>query len=144
MFKGYVIIIVAILAGCSYQDEAVLASGESLDWNSLDGQWLAVNYWAEWCKPCYEEIPELNQLDRDPRVTVLGVNYDGIAGPELAELVDKMGISFPVLVGDPSERYGWKLPTGLPATYIIDPAGEVLEVRLGPQTQEEILALVQP
>lgn len=31
----------------------------------LEGRWLVVNYWAEWCAPCREELPELNALDKE-------------------------------------------------------------------------------
>ena len=51
-----------------------------------DGEWLFINYWAEWCKPCIEEIPQLNALDSTyDQVTVLGVNYDGAEGADLAQ-----------------------------------------------------------
>jgi thiol-disulfide isomerase/thioredoxin len=49
----------------------------------LRGQWVVINYWAIWCKPCIQEIPELNALNELPEVTVLGVNYDGAAAEEL-------------------------------------------------------------
>ena len=40
------------------------------------GQWRVVNYWAIWCAPCREEIPELNALDRNAEFLVYAVNYD--------------------------------------------------------------------
>lgn len=130
------------LGGCGSRNQVALASGESLGWQSLEGQWVIINYWAEWCKPCYEEIPELNELDKDPRVRVLGVNYDGITGADLNELIDRMGVRFSTLVESPAERFGWGRPVGLPATFVINPKGEVVEARFGPQTLEELLAVI--
>ena len=46
-----------------------------------NGQWRIINYWAIWCAPCREEIPELNELDRSTELVVLAVNYDGIRLP---------------------------------------------------------------
>lgn len=43
------------LAGCAREEEPTKAA----DTLRQPGQWLLVNYWAEWCKPCLEEIPEL-------------------------------------------------------------------------------------
>ena len=44
------------------------------------GHWRVVNYWAVWCSPCREEIPELNQLHHETDLVVFAVNYDGNSG----------------------------------------------------------------
>lgn len=131
-----------MLSACSSEQSAQLASGQRLNWDEQEGQWLVINYWAEWCKPCYEEIPELNALDQDARVRVLGVNYDGLGGPELEALIERMGIRFPTLVDNPAERFGWQQPLGLPATFMVNPEGEVVEARFGGQTRDELLAVI--
>lgn len=130
------------LAGCE-NTEFPQAGGQTLDWDSLRGQWVFVNYWAEWCKPCLEEIPELNSLDRNTDVTVLGVNFDGVQGDELVALGQKMNIRFTMLEEDPGPTFGWKLPVALPATFIVNPDGDLLEARFGPQTETELLKLVK-
>ncbi|MAL98893.1 MAG: redoxin [Alteromonadaceae bacterium] len=135
--------LILLLSACGKDKPVSLASGDTLDWADLEGQWLAVNYWAEWCKPCYEEIPELNALDRDPAVTVLGVNYDALEGDELNAVIRKMGINFPNLIHSPAPRFGWNHPVGLPATFLVNPAGEVVEARFGPQTRNELLTVIQ-
>lgn len=134
--------LILALAGCE-KIEFEQASGEALDWDSLRGQWVLVNYWAEWCKPCLEEIPELNVLDDNPDITVLGVNFDGIRGPELVNLGAKMDIRFGMLAEDPGPAFGWKLPVALPATFVVNPEGELLEARFGPQTEEDLLGLIK-
>ena len=73
------VIMVLALAGCE-RTELQRADGVAVDWDSYRGQWVLVNYWAEWCKPCLEEIPELNHLDKSPGISVLGVNFDGVEG----------------------------------------------------------------
>ena len=86
---------------------------------------MAINYWAEWCIPCREEIPELNALHRDREATglaILGVNYDGISGESLAALTAEMEIEFPVLVPDPFERFGYDVPRMLPTTVMTESA----------------------
>jgi len=128
------------LAGCDTL-EFEQAEGEPVGWDSLRGQWVLVNYWAEWCKPCLEEIPELNRVDKSSQITVLGVNFDGIRGQELTDLGDTMGIEFTMLAEDPGSEFGWKTPVALPATFVIDPDGELRETRFGPQTEEELKAL---
>ena len=99
------------------------------------GQWVVVNYWAQWCKPCIKEIPELNTLDRQfPAVTVLGVNYDGAQGEELQQQLDKLGVAFATLPADPADEIGIARPVVLPTTVILDPAGKLSATLVGPQT----------
>ncbi|WP_407635201.1 TlpA family protein disulfide reductase, partial [Luminiphilus syltensis] len=56
------------------------------------GEWRLVNYWAIWCTPCREEIPELNLLDTLPGVSVFAVNFDGVTGAALAEQREQLAI----------------------------------------------------
>lgn len=135
------LLVLLLLAGCQKQ-EFERANGTVLDWDSLRGHWVLVNYWAEWCKPCLEEIPELNDLDRSGSVVVLGVNFDGIKGQSLMELGQRMGIEYGMLGEDPGPALGWDTPLGLPATFVIDPEGKLKETRFGPQTKEDITALI--
>jgi thiol-disulfide isomerase/thioredoxin len=103
--------------------------GESRDATlaGTSGHWVIVNYWAEWCKPCIKEIPELNHLARDhPEIRVLGVNFDGATGEDLDRQVAALGIDFPVLL--------------LPTTLVLNPAGEVAATLVGPQTLDSLLA----
>ena len=98
-----------------------------------------MNYWAKWCKPCIREIPELNALNRDyAQVTVLGVNYDGAEGEELSRQISELKINFPMLPEDPASKLGAPRPLVLPTTLIINPAGELSQTLIGPQTLESL------
>lgn len=141
LYRIGIILALLILAGCENHRFAK-PDGTVLDWNSLRGHWVLVNYWAEWCKPCLEEIPELNNLDRAPAIVVLGVNFDGIQGQELMDLGKSMGIKYGMLAEDPGPEFGWKTPVALPATFVINPEGELVEARFGPQTEEDIKELI--
>ena len=104
-------------------------------------RWLVVNYWAEWCKPCIKEIPELNALDKTySQVAVVGVNFDGVVGEQLRQQIDRLGIAFPVVEDEPSAALGVSLPTVLPATFIFDPDGQLAHTLVGPQTLETLAA----
>jgi thiol-disulfide isomerase/thioredoxin len=107
---------------------------------SLRGQWVVINYWAQWCKPCIEEIPYLNRLDRDyAQVTVLGVNYDGASGAELEQQRQQLGVEFASLEVDPAEQLGKARPVVLPTTFIVNPQGELVAELIGPQTLESLV-----
>ncbi len=131
------ILLLTLLGGCGDDpDAATLASGR--------GHWTVVNYWAEWCKPCIKEIPELNRLAREhPELRVLGVNFDGTTGEELARQVADLGIAFPLLAVDPAAQLGTERPVVLPTTLIVNPNGQLVATLVGPQTLESLLAAVE-
>jgi len=108
-----------------------------------NGQWRIINYWAIWCAPCREEIPELNELDRSTELVVLAVNYDGKTGDELASQAAEMGITFALLEQDPRATLSVARPKVLPTTLLVSPNGHVTDTLVGPQTREGLLALWQ-
>jgi thiol-disulfide isomerase/thioredoxin len=106
----------------------------------LRGQWIVINYWAQWCQPCIKEIPQLNALDAQySQVTVLGVNYDGANGAELEQQRQKLGVAFASLEADPAAQLGIPRPEVLPTTLIMDPAGQLVATLIGPQTLESLV-----
>ncbi len=120
-----------VLSGCNREPTAT----DTLQLDQLRGQWVVINYWAQWCKPCIREIPELNALDQSSaQVTVLGVNFDGATGDELQRQIHDLGIEFPILPQDPAPQLGVSRPQVLPTTLLIDPAGVLSETLIGPQT----------
>ena len=125
-----------LLGGCG-ADYGLDQHGNTVKAQQLDGRWVVLNYWAEWCGPCRLEIPELNNVAKEWQaqgVTVVGVNFDGLRGEELTKASDTMGIGFTVLADDPAERYELPRSEALPVTYIIDDKGKVREQLMGEQT----------
>jgi len=125
-----------ILAGCS-ADYGTDQHGQKVPAATVDGQWLVINYWAEWCAPCRKEIPELNHLAQEGNAKgfrVLGVNFDGLRDADLAKASQDLGVQYTVLVDDPAPRYSLPRSEALPVTYIVDPQGKMREQLLGEQT----------
>jgi thiol-disulfide isomerase/thioredoxin len=136
MKLSFYLVLIASLAACSGGDQP----GGTLQLDRLKGQWVVINYWATWCKPCIHEIPELNNLAQYPAVTVLGVNYDGVEGEQLAQQVAQLGITFPTLTTDPASQLGVARPVVLPTTFVLDPQGQLRETLVGPQTLQSLAA----
>ena len=132
-----------VLAGCGSETTFTMADEQTLVWEDLRGEWVFVNYWAEWCEPCYEEIPELNRLNDEPDVTVLGVNFDGEQGEQLRNTMATMDIQFRVFQQDPGPGFDWRQPVALPATMVINPDGELVTAMFGEQTKEEFMDAMQ-
>ena len=134
-----------ILAGCA-EDVGVDQHGRKVPAERLEGQWVVINYWAEWCAPCRSEIPQLNALAvqlEAQSVSVMGVNFDGLQGADFSKASQAMGIEFTVLEQDPAARYGLPPSAVLPVTYIVDDQGQMRERLLGEQTALGLAARVQ-
>jgi peroxiredoxin len=99
--------------------------------SDFEGRTVVLNFWATWCGPCREELPELQSVaDRFQAqgVTVLGVNVQEGAAVVQRFLRD-LGVRFPVVRdsdGNVALRYR---VSGLPVTFIVGPDG-VLRDRL--------------
>ncbi len=140
----------ALLTACDSASSVSLKNDDltSNDVTSNDywaGQWRLVNIWAEWCKPCWKEIPELNQFyaaQKDSDIKLLGFNFDELEHEELVVLKEKMSIDFPVLSQWPAV---WTKPDvmGLPATVIIAPDNIIIDVLWGEQTVESLNVAIE-
>lgn len=128
-------VLLMAMTGCDQPADGPLGPIEA-----AQGSWVVVNYWAEWCKPCIKEVPELNELNARDDVTVLGVNFDGASGEVLAAQLEKLGIDFATLPQDPAEALGTERPVVLPTTLVFHPDGQLIQTLVGPQTLESLLA----
>ncbi len=104
------------------------------------GKWVVVNFWATWCPPCLEEIPDLVDLydKNQDSLVVLGVNYEEVNDEYLRGFVESHLISYPVLRIDPLPMTPLGPVMGLPTTYIIDPEGRRSARQEGPVTSADI------
>jgi cytochrome c biogenesis protein CcmG/thiol:disulfide interchange protein DsbE len=96
------------------------------------GKLTLVNFWASWCVPCRQEHPVILQLAKDPRITVVGVNYKDGAENAL-RFLGELGNPFSAIGLDPAGRMAidWGV-YGIPESYLVGPDGTILYKRVGP------------
>jgi thiol-disulfide isomerase/thioredoxin len=102
----------------------------SAEWK---GKVVILNFWATWCEPCREEIPEMIDLAAryKDRVEVIGASVDEAQPAEVFEFVKKIGITYPVVMAgqDLVGEYGG-VPA-LPTSFVIDTQGRVVQKHVG-------------
>jgi thiol-disulfide isomerase/thioredoxin len=96
------------------------------------GQWTVVNFWASWCTPCLLEMPELESFHQAQRgrTVVVGVNFEALAPGEIRPFVERLGVTFPILLSAGQRMPGFPLK-GLPTTFLVSPAGTLAYTHLG-------------
>ena len=118
--------------GASWTD----ADGRPFDSAALRGRPLVLNFWATWCPPCVEEMPELDALSRElaPKgVQVIGIGIDSAA--KIQQFAQKSGFSYPLLPagagGAELTRAFGNASAALPYTVVIGRDGRIRERILG-------------
>ena len=109
------------------------ADGRNLRLQEQRGQVVMVNFWASWCGPCKQEMPQLNRLYDKYRAAgfvLLGVNIDDDA-MAATHATARWGVKFPVLLdGDKTVTRLYDLGS-MPATVLIDRDGRVRYLHRG-------------
>ncbi len=114
--------------------------------SSVRGKWVVLNFWATWCPPCLEEMPDLDRFHnqhKDKDAVVWGINYEDIDVKELREFVAELKITYPILQGTDNLEKLLEPLNGLPTTFLINPQGQLVASVEGPVTPESIEQFIQ-
>lgn len=122
------------------KDEALAFSltdlqGQPFKAGDYRGKWLVLNYWATWCAPCREEIPELVKFqEENPQVQILGIAYEDSEVEKLQAFVEEFKPNYPILTIDmfDTPKFAADEVVGLPTTVVYTPEGLRHKKHVGP------------
>jgi cytochrome c biogenesis protein CcmG, thiol:disulfide interchange protein DsbE len=128
------------LAGLTRDGKAVPGLSNA----SFPGEVTLVNVWASWCIPCAEEVPYLEQLARDKRIKLVGINYKDPT-ENARRFLNRYGNPFAAVGTDASGRTSidWGV-YGVPETYVIGRDGTIAYKLVGPVTAENLATALNP
>ncbi len=103
------------------------------------GKWVLVNFWATWCPPCLEEIPDLIKLSETRKdVVVIGIAMEYQSAKYVKEFADNLFVTYPVVLGDRKIAAQIGSIPGLPTSYMYNPQGKLAAQHVGPLTRKAI------
>ena len=125
--------------------------GGELRFSDLRGRPVLVNFWASWCTPCRQEMPEIVRAynaRKDDGLVVVAVDLQENAG-QVLDFAGDFGMTFPIVIdrtGEVGETWRIGGPVeGIPSSYFVDARG-VVQARvfgpLRPDTLQENLAKI--
>jgi thiol-disulfide isomerase/thioredoxin len=140
--KHFILAISLTLAGAAHADDFSLTDtqGKTHRLSDYRGKWVLVNFWATWCPPCLEEIPDLVSLYESHRkeLEVIGVAMEYRDTKTVIEFADNMFISYPVVLGDDKIAAQIGKVNGLPTSFIFNPSGKLVMRQVGALNRQTI------
>lgn len=119
------------------------AEGTPIDMGRFRAKTVVINFWAPWCAPCVEEMPELTALSE--AVAAKNIHFVGIgidSAQNIREFSTKVAVSYPLAVAgfggtELARAFGNEIGA-LPFTVIVTPEGNISYRKTGQVTQAEL------
>ncbi|MED4446896.1 redoxin domain-containing protein [Bacillus thuringiensis] len=124
--------------------ELTKLDGTNVKLSDLKGKKVILNFWATWCGPCQQEMPDMEAFYKEHKenVEILAINYTpsekGGGEEKVSNFAKEKGITFPVLLDKNIDvTTAYKVIT-IPTSYFIDTKGVIQDKFIGPMTQKEM------
>ncbi|MEW6119756.1 MAG: TlpA disulfide reductase family protein [Pseudomonadota bacterium] len=135
-------LVLTLATACAQADgfQVTDTTGKTHSLAGYKGKWVLVNYWATWCPPCLEEIPDLIALhdNKKNNLVVIGVALDYRNAKQVTDFSESLMVSYPVVLGSSKVVNQIGPVQGLPTTYLYNPEGKMVAQQVGPITREAV------
>ncbi|WP_246001351.1 peroxiredoxin family protein [Oceanobacillus piezotolerans] len=116
-------------------------TGEKVTLSDYRGKAVMLNFWATWCPPCRDEMPDMQNFYDQNDVVVLAVNLTDteIKKSNVQKFKDEFSLSFPIALDvEGSVALQYRI-SPIPTTYMIDPEGKITYKGYGAMTYEAMV-----
>jgi len=107
--------------------------GRPVNKENWAGKVVIVNFWATWCPPCREEIPELLELKREykDRLEIVGISEDDDPPVSVLKFARQKGMTYPIVMATSELIESFGGVSALPTSFLIDTQGRVVQKHSG-------------
>lgn len=109
----------------NYDWQLVSTQQQSIDFNSMKGKIIIVNFWATWCPPCIAEMPSLQKLYNDYKDKVQFILVAQDKAKNVDAFLEKNTYTMPIYY-EKSSTPSLLQSKSIPATFLIDQQGKIL------------------
>lgn len=122
--------------------ELTTLAGKTLSLNDFEGKKVLINFWASWCPPCREEMPDLQKLhtNNGEQLVILAVNI-GESSSAAANFMEKNNFDFTVLLDKDQATARDYLVRGVPTSYFLDEKGIITDRIVGVLSYQKMIEL---
>lgn len=109
-------------------------AGNQVKLKQFTGKVLVIDFWATWCPPCRDAIPELVAMKKKygPQgFDIVGISMDENPARVVPPFVEHYGINYPIVMGDDQVSSAFGGIYGLPTTFIVDRQGNIAQRYIG-------------
>ncbi len=134
------VLLLSILATAAQAFTLTDSTGKVHRLADYKGKWVLVNFWATWCPPCLEEIPDLIALheSKKNKLAVIGVAMEYQDPKYVLDFADQQMISYPIVLGNSAVAKQIGPVRGLPTTYLFNPQGKMVAYNVGALSRADV------
>lgn len=127
----------------AYDFRGLDAEGNEISLRDFEGKPVFVNFWASWCPPCREEMPEMQEVyeeykDQAGFVAINAGERQGTTTEDVEAFLDDIGFQLPIIYDDGTIARDYRIQA-IPMTYIIDKNGIITYVIRGSADKETMI-----